>query len=151
MPSLVLFNFGLNLLQLFYIIIKIIFSLKNNQEKIQGQKSSILRFLEIKPYLFAVQIISINTLSFMDENRSIKFMGAFNIFFLLLEIILSKTINISFRFLQKNYIRRKNGTIIQWLLIFPLIFTIYFYESLYASIFLVARTLTQLYWNFHSL
>lgn len=86
-----------------------------------------------------------------DENKLIVSAAVINIFFATLEVFFLQKINVSYRFIEKNYIRRKNNSILPWILIVPIVFTFHFYGSIYGSIFLLFRALTQLYFNFKNL
>ena len=110
-----------------------------------------MRFLEIKPYLLFVQIININSFCLSSNSKTINALSAFNIIFCILELSVLKIISISYRFIEKNHIRRKNSSILSWILIIPIIFTLNFYDETYASIILLSRALTQIYFNYKNL
>jgi len=78
-------------------------------------------------------------------------MAIFNVFFAVLEIFVFQIINISYRFVEKNHIRRKYNNFLSWILIIPIIFTLNFYDETYASIILLSRALTQIYFNYKNL
>lgn len=137
------------MIEIIYFLIKFFCSKKS--KKTSYSKFTLLSLVEIKPYIFFVQILKFNIEIIQTaENNFILSAVIFNISFSILEVIILQTINISYRFAEKNYIRRKNNSILPWILIIPIIFTLQFYGSIYGSVFLLIRSFTQLYFNFNN-
>ena len=78
-------------------------------------------------------------------------MGLVNVGFALGKITLLSSISVSYRFFEKNFIRRKNFAMPSWFLIVPFLFALHFYGAQYASLVLVLRASFQLYSNFNNL
>jgi hypothetical protein len=71
---------------------------KNKTKQQLSEKSSVLRILEIKPYLLFVQIACINSVGIKSYDRFTQVASSFNLLFILIEIFALKTINVSYRF-----------------------------------------------------
>ena len=98
-----------------------------------------------------MQIINISIFGLQLNKKIINVFSIFNIIFCISELLVHQIVNVSYRFIEKNHIRRKNNSIIPWLLIVPIILTLHLYDQTYASIFLLVRALIKLYFNFHNL
>ncbi len=139
-------NFTLNLLILFYA------GLENWVLKIKGSMGKhFFKFIGIKPYIFCVQIIYINTLPISSTRILISCLAVFNIAMVIGELLVLKTTNVSYRFEEKSYLRKKNTSIITWLALIPILASLHKFGIVYGAVLMLMRNVAQLYFNFCNL
>jgi hypothetical protein len=116
----VILNFLFNILVLTYLIFQFLFKhYENTKPKICNK--SLLKIIKLMPYITFVQIINVNTIAISTLSLTYLILAFINIGFVLIQIFLLKLANLSYRFDDKNYLKRKNNTLICWLLLIPII------------------------------
>jgi hypothetical protein len=149
--DLVFFNFGANVIFIIYMITLTLLSKFSKKKYKEREYSSVLKILEIKPYLLWIHILNLNFASFSNSKFFILILSFANIVIEVGYLLLLQKATITYRFEVRNFLRRKHNTMIPWLLIIPIVISLRFYGELYAGIFIIIRSLSQIYFNMISL
>lgn len=81
------------------------------------------------PYVACVQIMLLNAVTLQKMVFPYAIFAVINIVAFVGQTVIIKTTNISYRFLDVNYLERKNNCLLCWLIIIPIVCSAIFFSS----------------------
>jgi hypothetical protein len=113
--------------------------------------NSIFKNLKIIPYLMFIQYTNFNIQATKNCNTNFCIIALVNIGFSLGQLILIKYSSISYRFEDKDYLKRKSFSLIPWLMALLILFSLTYLSLLTSCFFMAFRAVLQIYFNFFKL
>lgn len=149
----VLGNFVFNIFLIGYFCLRVSKIYRNMTNGVQQPhlNKKMVKVFNLIPYFGMVQIVRINLSFILSIQLPFTIFSFINISIILIQILTLKVTNISYRFEDFNYLKRKRVSLLAWLMIFPIILSVECLEPINTCALMCVRSLIQLYGNFVNL